>query len=65
MVLLLSTLLKLKSQQVNYTQQAFPQAPLDDDVFMWIPQGWYFDAATQQLKPNTNNPTSKHTQHCI
>ena len=33
MVLMLSALLKLKSWQVNYTQ-AFPQAPLDDDVFM-------------------------------
>ena len=47
MVLVLSTLLKLKTWQINYTQ-AFLQAPLEDDVFMWIPQGWYFDAATQQ-----------------
>jgi hypothetical protein len=64
MVLVLSALLKLKSWQVDYTQ-AFPQAPLDDDVFMRIPQGWYFDTATQQLKPHTHDPTSKDMQHCI
>ena len=38
MVLVLSALLRLKSRQVDYTQ-AFPQAPLDDDIFMRIPQG--------------------------
>jgi hypothetical protein len=64
MVLVLSALLKLKSRQVDYTQ-AFPQAPLDDDVFMRIPQGWYFDTATQQLKPHTHDPMSKDMQHCI
>ena len=64
MVLVLSVLLKLKSRQVDYTQ-AFPKAPLDDDVFMCIPQGWYFDATTQQLKPHTTDPTHKDTQHCI
>ena len=64
LVIMLSTLLKLKSWQINYTQ-AFPQAPLDDDIFMQIPQGWYFNAVTHQLKPNTNNPMSKDTQHCI
>jgi hypothetical protein len=41
MVLVLSALLNLKSRQVDYTQ-AFPQAPLEDDVFMRIPQGWYY-----------------------
>ena len=64
MVLMLFTLLKLKSCQDDYTQ-TFLQAPLDDNVFMQIPQGWYFDATTQQLKPNTNNPTSKDMQHYI
>ena len=33
MVLILSAFLWLKSWQVDYTQ-AFPQAPLDDDVVM-------------------------------
>ena len=57
MVLVLSALLHLKSRQVDYTQ-AFPQAPLDDDVFMHIPQGWYLDPESQQLCPHTNNAKS-------
>ena len=38
MVLILSAIFGLKSHQVDYTQ-AFPQAPLDDPIFMQIPQG--------------------------
>ena len=64
MVLVLSALLRLKSRQVDYTQ-AFLQAPLNVNVFMHIPQGWYFDPESQQLCPNTSNPTSRDTQHCI
>jgi hypothetical protein len=40
MLLLLSSVLNFKSHQVDYTQ-AFPQASLDDAVFMRIPQGWF------------------------
>ena len=54
----------LKSRQVDYTQ-AFPQAPLDDEVFMRIPQGWFFDPKSQQLCPNTSNASFHDTQHCI
>jgi hypothetical protein len=43
LLMLLSTLLDLKSRQVDYTQ-AFPQAKLDDPVFMKIPQGWYINS---------------------
>ena len=64
MVLVLSTLLRLNSWQVDYTQ-AFLQAPLDDDAFMHIPQWWYFGPESQQLCPNTSNLTSCDTQHCI
>jgi Reverse transcriptase (RNA-dependent DNA polymerase) len=63
LVLVLAALLKLKSRQVDYTQ-AFPQAPLDDNVFMRIPQGWYVDPASQQLKQHPD-PTSKDMEHCI
>jgi hypothetical protein len=42
LLLLLSTILDLKQHQVDYTQ-AFPQAPLEDPVYMWMPQGWYVD----------------------
>jgi hypothetical protein len=40
LMLLLSSVLNLKSCQVDYTQ-AFPQASLDDPVFIRIPQGWF------------------------
>ena len=32
---------------------------------MHIPQGWINDPKTQQLHPNTNDPTSCDMQHCI
>jgi hypothetical protein len=57
MVLVLSALLKLKSRQVDYTQ-AFPQAPLDDDVFMRIPQGWFYNPVMERLTQNPDDPRS-------
>ena len=64
MVLVPSALFKLKSRQVDYTQ-AFPQAPLDDDVFMRIPQGWFVDPATQQLLQHPDDLTFKDREHFI
>ena len=49
---------------MDYTQ-AFPQAPLDDDVFMQIPQGWYLDPESQQLHPRANDPQFCDTKYCI
>jgi hypothetical protein len=49
MVLVLKAMLGLKSKQIDYTQ-AFPQAPLEDPVFMKIPQGWYFDTEANSIK---------------
>ena len=40
LVMLLSTIMNLHNRQVDYTQ-AFPQALLDDPIYMKIPQGWY------------------------
>ena len=48
MVLILSAILGLKSHQVDFTQ-AFPQAPLDDPIFMQIPQGWTYNPMQQQI----------------
>lgn len=48
LVLLLSTILNLKSRQVDYTQ-AFPQAELTDPVYMRLPQGWFLDSSTNKL----------------
>ena len=48
MVLDLSAILGLKSSQVNYNQ-AFPQAPLDNTIFMLIPQGWTYDPLQKKI----------------
>jgi len=54
LLLLLTSVLNLHSRQVDYTQ-AFPQAPLEDPVYMKLPQGWYADATgnlTQHQDPS-------------
>jgi len=48
LMLILSTILGLASHQIDYVQ-AFPQATLDDPVYMRIPQGWYYDTTTSHL----------------
>ena len=42
LLLILSKILKLETRQVDYVQ-AFPQADLDEDVFMEIPSGFYYE----------------------
>jgi hypothetical protein len=62
-MLILSSILGLKSRQVDYTQ-AFPQAELKDPVFLRIPQGWYVDPSgnlRQQLDPQ-HNDTSHYSK---
>jgi histone deacetylase 1/2 len=63
-VLVLSALLNIKSCQVDYTQ-AFPQAPLEDNVFMWIPQGWFYDPTSKQLLPKSDHPHFFDREHFI
>ena len=55
--------MNFRSRQVDFTQ-AFPQAPLDDDVFLKVPQGWYYDPKEQKLQQSTD-PQSFDSQHCI
>jgi hypothetical protein len=62
LVLLLSTILNLKSRQVDYTQ-AFPQADLSDPVFMRLPQGWYI-APDGTLQPHSD-PKYHDSSHFI
>jgi hypothetical protein len=62
MVLDVSALLNLKSRQVNYIQ-AFPQAPLEDDAFMQIPQGWYCNPTSDQLHRQPDDPRSFDQEH--
>jgi len=47
-MLILLALLGLASCQVDYVQ-AFPQASLDDPVYMCIPQGWYYSPELKWL----------------
>jgi hypothetical protein len=63
LILTLSAILNFKTRQVNFTQ-AFPQAPLDDDVYLKVPQGWYYDTKTQKLAQSTD-PKSYDGEHCI
>ena len=44
LLLLLSTMMNLKTRQVDYNQ-AFPQAKLHDPVFIKAPQGWFSHTA--------------------
>jgi hypothetical protein len=44
--MILTATLSFRSRQVDYTQ-AFPQAPLDDNVYMHIPDGWAYDHTTE------------------
>jgi hypothetical protein len=62
LLLLLTSILDLKSRQLDYTQ-AFPQAPLDDPVFMRLPQGWFVDP-TGTMIPHPD-PTHNDTKHFI
>jgi len=53
LMLVLSTILGLASHQIDYVQ-AFPQATLDDPVYMRIPQGWYNDTTTSHFPQHTD-----------
>jgi hypothetical protein len=59
LLLYFSTLLPLKTRQVDYTS-AFPQADLDVPVFMKVPQGWYVNSSgvlSQHSDPKHHDTT--------
>jgi hypothetical protein len=60
LLMLLSTILNLKTRQVDYTQ-AFPQAALDEPVFMKIPQGWYINSTGDLIQHE--DPKYNDTSH--
>jgi len=62
LILLLSSILDLKQRQVDYTQ-AFPQAPLEDPVYMRMPQGWTVDDSGNLVQHP--DPTFHDRQHFI
>jgi hypothetical protein len=61
MVLALASMLCLHSRQVDFTQ-AFTQSPIDTDVYMRIPQGWFVSGDHLEQHPN---PKHRDTEHFI
>jgi len=62
LLLILSSILNLKTCQIDYTH-AFPQATLDDPVFVNVPQGWYIkDGNLHQQEDPRFNDTSHFLQ---
>lgn len=61
LMLILSSILGPKTCQIDYTQ-AFPQAKLDDPVFIRVPQSWYIKDGNlyQHSDPHFND-----TQHFL
>lgn len=62
MIMLLSTIMNLKTRQVDYTQ-AFPQAELHDPVFMKVPQGWYVNESGNLIQHE--DPKYNDTNHYL
>lgn len=63
LLLLLSTILNLKSRQVDYAQ-ASPQADLQDPIYMKLPQGWLYNIHTKSLQQHSD-PKYNETSHFI
>jgi hypothetical protein len=61
LVLALSSILGLKSRQVDF-DQAFTQSPIAEDVYMKIPQGWYVHNGKLMQH---DNPQHRDTSHYI
>jgi hypothetical protein len=61
LLLTLSSIHKWHSTQINFTQ-AFTQPPINEDIYMKIPQGWYMlDGSLQQH----SDPKHRDTSHYI
>ena len=53
----------MTSKQIDFVQ-AFPQAPLNDDVYMRIPQGWTLNEQTNKLTQHAD-PKFRDSVNCI
>ena len=62
LLLLLTNILQSHSCQVDYTQ-VFPQAPLEDPIYMRMPQGWHADS-NGNIRPHSD-PTYNDKSHYI
>ena len=61
LILALSSIRGLQSRQVDFTQ-AFTQSPIDTDVYMRIPQGWFAHQGHLRQHPD---PTHRDASHFI
>ena len=64
MMLILSAIYGFANRQVDYVQ-AFPQAPIDDEVYIRIPQGFMYDPSQQRLIQVKDDPKYKDKEYCI
>ena len=64
MMLILSAIYGFANRQVDYVQ-AFPQAPIDEEVYMRIPQGFMYDTSQQRLIQVEGDPKYKDKEYCI
>lgn len=61
--LILATMLGLPTRQIDFTQ-AFTNANIDEDVFISIPQGWFFDETLNKLVQHAD-PRYKDLLFCM
>jgi hypothetical protein len=61
--LVLAMMLNLPTEQIDFLQ-AFCNADIDTDVFIAIPQGWFYSAVTKRLEQH-DDPRFRDTDHCM
>jgi hypothetical protein len=61
--LILATMLGIPTQQIDFTQ-AFCNTDIDEDVYISIPQGWYYCVITAQLKQHAD-PRYRDHEYCM
>lgn len=63
LVLVYASLLGLVNCQVDFAQ-AFTQADIDTDVFLAVPQGWFYDPSADRLIQHSD-PRHRDREHCL
>jgi Reverse transcriptase (RNA-dependent DNA polymerase) len=59
----LCLILGIPTQQIDFTQ-AFCNANINEDVYIGIPQGWYYSVITDRLEQH-EDPRFKDLQYCM
>ena len=61
--LILATMLGLPTQQIDFTQ-AFCNADIDEDVYISIPQGWYYNVLSNRQEQH-DDPRHRDLDYCM